>query len=54
MSWFDAIRFRLRGLRRARLEHDFDDELQFHLDQLTAEHPSCEVSGGSPDCGDLP
>lgn len=38
MSWRDAIRFRLRGLHRTRLEHEFDEEQQFHVDQLTAEH----------------
>ena len=37
MSWFDAFRFRARGLRRGLLEDEFDDEVNFHLDQLAAE-----------------
>ena len=32
MSWFDAFRFRARGLRRGSLEDEFDDEVNFHLD----------------------
>ena len=38
MRWLDALRFRLRGLWRRRLESELDDELQFHLDQLTRQY----------------
>ena len=45
MSWFDAFRFRARGLRRGSLEDEFDDEVNFHLDELAAEY---EARGLSP------
>ena len=38
MRWLDALWFRIRGLWRRRLEGELDDELQFHLDQLTRQH----------------
>ena len=46
MSWFDAFRFRARAIRRESLEHEFDDEVNFHLEQLAAED---ESRGLAPD-----
>src|SRR5215217_6375983 len=47
MSWRDVIRFRLGGLRRARLERELDEELQFHVDQLASEHRARGLDPGS-------
>ena len=44
MSWFDAFRFRARGLRRGSLEDEFDDEVNFHLEQLAAEYQARGLS----------
>src|SRR5262245_32983452 len=38
MRWLDALVFRLRALWRRRLERELDDELQFHLDELTRQY----------------
>jgi predicted permease len=38
MSWLDRVRFRLRGVRRRRLEREFDDELHFHLEAAIQAH----------------
>jgi putative ABC transport system permease protein len=38
VSWFDRLRFRARAVRRAQLETEFDEELQFHLEKQTQEH----------------
>ena len=46
MSWMDAFRFRAGGIRRKRLEHEFDDEVRFHLEAQAAEY---EARGLSPE-----
>jgi predicted permease len=39
MAWLDALTMSLRALfRRARVERELDEELQFHLEQDIAEH----------------
>jgi putative ABC transport system permease protein len=43
MRLIDALWFRLRALRRGRLEADFDDEVQFHLEQLAARYEEAGV-----------
>ena len=39
MRWLSTLRLRLRSLfRRAQVEQELEDELRFHVDQLTARH----------------
>src|SRR5687767_5920972 len=39
MRWLTALRLRFRSLfRRADVDYELDDELQFHLDHLIATH----------------
>ena len=39
MRWLSMLRLRLRSLfRRAQVEQELEDELRFHVDQLTARH----------------
>jgi hypothetical protein len=39
VRWLSTLRLRLRSLfRRAQVEQELEDELRFHVDQLTARH----------------
>jgi len=40
----DRVRFRLRALRRRHLEHEFDEEQRFHVEQLIEK----EIARGTP------
>ncbi len=45
MQWLDKARLRLRSLfRRARVEGELDDELQFYLDSETTKHLAAGLS----------
>ena len=45
MRWADRVRVWLRSLvRRGRIEHELDAELQFHLDQQIKENVAAGMS----------
>jgi hypothetical protein len=60
VRWLSTLRLRLRSLfRRAQVEQELEDELRFHVDQLTARHVERglsvdDASGGSKTASGMP